>query len=450
MFATTFRRKENGASLTGSRSVPNPKPAVFRITKTNHNILQGVAKANERFTADSQKMVDDWGTDNAKRFWTKDGCPLAPRSKGGADVIVVDDPQMPVLVSIAKSLDPDRPVVFRSHIQMRSDLIAHADSEAHAVWAWIWSHVQKADVFVAHPISKFVPAEVPRERVAYMPATTDWIDGLNKKLSDDSTRGYLDDFNAMCRKENRPLLEYPKRDYIVQVARFDPSKGFDDCLAAYAYFRYNSPFCKGKLSDQTPQLLLCGHSSVDDPDGSIIFKDILDSLDNDYSDLKDSVVVMRVGPSDQMLNTLLSCAHVALQLSTSEGFEVKVSEALHKGIPVIARSAGGLPLQIQHGKSGFLIEEENRDVEVEAVADHLQTLFADKQKYAEMSRYAASHISDEVGTVGNAICWMYLMDRLTGGGDLAAKERWVWDLAEEHVGSGSHAGGVRLPRNLTT
>lgn len=340
-------------------------------------------------------------------------------------MIVVDDPQIPVLVSIAKKLDPDRPVIFRSHIQMRSDLIAHAHSKAHVVWAWIWSHVQKADVFVAHPISKFVPAEVPREKAAYMPDTTDWIEGLNKKLSDDSTRGYLEDFNTMRCKENRPLLEYPKRDYIVQVARFDPSKGFDDCLAAYAHFRYNSPFCKGKPSDQTPQLLLCGHSSVDDPDGSIIFRDLLDSLHNDYINLKGSVVVMRVGPSDQMFNTILSCAHVAMQLSTSEGFEVKVSEALHKGIPVIARRAGGLPLQVQHGKSGFLIQGENRDAEVRAVAEHLQTLFDDEQKYAEMSRYAASHISDEVGIVGNAICWMYLMDHLTGGEALVPKERWA-------------------------
>lgn len=444
------RRQKSTRSLTVSRWVPNPKPAVFRITKTNHNILQGVAKAGERFTADSQNVVDAWGADNADRFWTNDGCPLAPRSKGGADVIVVDDPQMPVLVSIAKRLDPDRPVIFRSHIQMRSDLIAKADSEAHAVWAWIWSHVQKADVFVAHPISKFVPAEVPRDKVAYMPATTDWIDGLNKKLSEESTRGYLDDFNTMCRKERSPLLDYPKRDYIVQVARFDPSKGFDDCLAAYAYFRHNSDFCKGKPSDQTPQLLLCGHSSVDDPDGAIIFKDILHSLDNDYSDLKDSVVVMRVGPSDQMLNALLSCAHVALQLSTSEGFEVKVSEALHKGIPVVARSAGGLPLQIQHGKSGSLVQSEDRDAEVQAVAEHLQTLFAEGQKYAEMSRYAACHVSDEVGTVGNAVCWMYLMDRLTGGEALEPKERWVWDLAKEHAGIEADAGGVRLPRNLTT
>lgn len=176
------------------------------------------------------------------------------RSKGGADLVVVDDPQMPVLVSIAKRLDPDRPVIFRSHIQMRSDLIQDQDSEAHAVWAWIWSHVEKADMFVAHPISKFVPADVPKDKVAYMPATTDWIDGLNKSLSSEATRSYLDEFNSLCQKENRTSLAFPERDYIVQIARFDPSKGFDDYLAAYAHFRHSSPFCK---ENRWPRLRSC-------------------------------------------------------------------------------------------------------------------------------------------------------------------------------------------------
>ena len=46
----------------------------------------------------------------------------------------------------------------------------------------------------------------------------------------------------------------------------------------------------------------------------------------------------------------------ALQLSTREGVEVKVSEALHSGKPVIALRMGGIPLQIVDGKSGYLCE----------------------------------------------------------------------------------------------
>jgi hypothetical protein len=79
-------------------------------------------------------MVESWTSDNASRHWTGDGGPLAPRSAGGADVIVVDNPQMPSLVSLAKKMDPDRPVIFRSHIQIRSDLVRRHRTNAAEVW----------------------------------------------------------------------------------------------------------------------------------------------------------------------------------------------------------------------------------------------------------------------------------------------------------------------------
>ena len=40
--------------------VPKPKPEVFRITKTNHNILQGVADPAERLTKENQEVLDEW------------------------------------------------------------------------------------------------------------------------------------------------------------------------------------------------------------------------------------------------------------------------------------------------------------------------------------------------------------------------------------------------------
>ena len=67
--------------------VPKPKPEVFRITKTNHNILQGVAYPNERLTTDQQQVIQDWVQQNARRFWTSLGGPLRPGSEGGADIL---------------------------------------------------------------------------------------------------------------------------------------------------------------------------------------------------------------------------------------------------------------------------------------------------------------------------------------------------------------------------
>lgn len=425
--------------------VPKPKPEVFRVTKTNHNILQGVADPETRLTEEGQKLISDWTQNNAERFWTHSGGPLAARSDGGVDVVIVDDPQMPGIVEIAKKYDPERPVIFRSHIQVRSDLADMPETSTAGVWKWLWGSVQHADLFISHPVSAFVPHTVNRRKLCYMPATTDWHDGLNKELSDFDTAYYLHEFNTECRRQSMTTLAYPKRDYIIQIARFDPAKGIPDVLASYAKFRRDSEFCKGKDSAETPQLVVCGHYSVDDPDGVMVLDQTLELLEKQYSDIKDSVVVMRLGPTDQLLNALLSNAKVALQLSTREGFEVKVSEALHKGVPVIASKAGGIPLQVQHEKSGFLVEPSDSNT----VAKYLDVLFGDEHKYEAMSQFAASHVSDEVGTVGNAVCWMYLANQLSKGEKLEPNGRWIWDLARDEAGEPKGKEDW-LPRDWTT
>ena len=157
---------------------------------------------------------------------------------------------------------------------------------------------------------------------------------------------------------------------------------------------------------------------------------------------KDDVVVMRVGPTDQTLNVLMSNALVALQLSTREGFEVKVSEALHKGIPIIATKAGGIPLQVEDGKNGFLVEPGD----FKAVAKHLNTLWTDRKKRGEMADYAYDHVSDEVSTVGNALCWLYLADKLYKGEKVEPHSAWISDMAREEAGLPWEEGENRLPR----
>ena len=99
---------------------------------------------------------------------------MLPPSEGGADVIVIDDPQMPGLIPIAKALAPDRPIIFRSHIQIRSDLVAIPGSPQAEAWEFLWDSIKHADCFISHPVSAFVPRNVPADMVGYMPASTDW------------------------------------------------------------------------------------------------------------------------------------------------------------------------------------------------------------------------------------------------------------------------------------
>lgn len=135
-------------------------------------------------------------------------------------------------------------------------------------------------------------------------------------------------------------------------------------------------------------------------------------------------------------------AKIALQLSLREGFEVKVSEALHAGIPVVASHTGGIPLQIEHGKSGYLTEVGDND----AVAKYLYDLYTDEALYARMSKYAATHVSDEVGTVGNAAAWLYLAVMYNRGIKIQPRGAWLNDLLREETGEPYLPGEPRLPR----
>ncbi|KAG0136205.1 putative trehalose synthase [Tuber indicum] len=370
--------------------IPKPNPEAFRITKTNHNILQGVADPEARFDAAKQALLGEWIEANAKLYWLSTGGPLA---QGGADVVIIDDPQMPALIPLIKKVRPEVKIIYRSHIEIRSDLVERSGSPQEEVWKWIWDCVKQADIFISHP---------------------------------------MDNFKIMKRAEN---------EYITQIARFDPSKGIPEVIESY--HKLCTRITRDAPEILPPQLLLCGHRAIDDPDGLIVYNKTIKLLEQPkYAEIAKDVVVMRIGPSDQMLNALLTTAKLVVQLSSREGFEVKVSEALHHGKPVVATRAGGIPLQIEHGKSGFLVEVGD----TQSVADHLFNLYTDDDLYTRMSEYAKASVSDEVGTVGNAACWLYLAAKLAGGQVLKPNGKWVTDLARAEAGQNYEDGEPRLPR----
>jgi alpha,alpha-trehalose phosphorylase (configuration-retaining) len=107
---------------------------------------------------------------------------------------------------------------------------------------------------------------------------------------------------------------------------------------------------------------------------------------------------------------------------------------------------GGIPLQIEHGRSGYLVERGDHD----SVAQHLYDLLTDTKLYLRMSKYAAQHVSDEVHTVGNALSWLYLASATTSGKAFEPGGKWINDLAREAANEPYDADEPRLPRNLST
>jgi alpha,alpha-trehalose phosphorylase (configuration-retaining) len=111
----------------------------------------------------------------------------------------------------------------------------------------------------------------------------------------------MGEFRSLCAKEKMHELQWPVRDYVVQIARFDPAKGIPNVIDSYAKFRR---LLKADLDeDDQPQLLLCGHGAVDDPDASIIYDQVMQLIASPpYKEFSNDIIVMRLPPSDQRMS----------------------------------------------------------------------------------------------------------------------------------------------------
>lgn len=390
--------------------VMQERTEVFEITKTKfHNLLQGVSDSKMKLTLRDKKIYNTWIKENAALFDDvfKD-----------AEVIIIDDPQPAGLIPYVRKANPKAKIIYRSHIHIETELVEEEGSAQSITWQFLWQFIKESDYFISHPIKTFVPRNVPKKKVFFMPATTDLFDGLNKSLSERDKKYYLLLFNKLLLEAGQVPLD-PRRPYIIQIARFDPSKGIQD--AADAYIKVYKRLTREKKP--LPQLVLVGHASIDDPDGTLVNNLVLKMLSKKgYSKFTDEIKVVRLQNIDQLLNTLLCQSKIVLQLSHKEGFEIKVTEALMKGKPVISYKAGGIPLQIKHGKTGFIVAPIGATT---IVANYLYKLLTDDKLYQAMSLAAMRYWRRDLTTVSNATNWLYLSNMLSekskikrGGGNI--------------------------------
>ncbi len=394
------------------------KREVFNITKKKfHNILQGVAPKGTRLTEKDKRIFGIWTRKNEKKF---------DQLIRKATVFVIDDPQPSGIIPYIKKVNPHARIIYRSHIQIEADLIRKKRSSANRVWNFLWRNIRLADLFVSHPIENFIPHGVPKAKTVLMGAATDKLDGLNKKLTKRQIDYYLGLFDGILGKHHIAPLDR-RRPFIIQISRFDPSKGIPDVLESYRILREKlekNNFNKKRL----PQLVIAGHGSIDDPEATMVYHDTLKIIKRKkYREIRYDIKVVRLPHFDQILNALMSECFVALQLSHREGFEIKVSEALNKGKPVIAFRSGGISLQIENGVTGYLVGCGN----VNKVAERIYGLLLDRKKYEKMSRNSRDGVKNDHFTVSNAAKWLYLATELMEKGKIKGDRRYVKDLIKK-------------------
>jgi trehalose synthase len=101
------------------------------------------------------------------------------------------------------------------------------------------------------------------------------------------------------------------------------------------------------------QLALLSTIAHDDPEVWDVYKILVDEVRGDQ-DIH--LLTNLIGVGDVEVNAFQLCSDVVLQRSIREGFGLVVSETMWKGTPVVANRSGGIPLQMEEGVGGFLVD----------------------------------------------------------------------------------------------
>jgi trehalose synthase len=272
----------------------------FDMTKKVHNALQGDAEAI------SDGMWDHYREVNRGN---------AARLDLDADAVLIHDPQPAPLVEYRKG----GKWFWRCHIDI--------SSPKREVYTKIDPYVREYDLAI-FSVAKFARAAAVEEFIV-----SPSIDPLSEKNMDLDG----DEIKEIARKFDIPL----DRPIILQVSRFDR---FKDPIGVINAFRMVK-----KYNDCV--LVLAGSPATDDPEGTAVLQEV-----QEYAAGDPDIMILLLPPfSDRDINALQRMATIVLQKSLKEGFGLTVSEAMWKGKPVIGGAVGGIPLQIVHGVTGFLV-----------------------------------------------------------------------------------------------
>lgn len=291
---------------TGWR-VLHGNPTFYDFTKKLHNALQG---ASVPF---SDEELSLYGEVN-KEFSTY--------THIHHDCVVIHDPQPLPLIAYCRK---QQPWIWRCHIDVTApDKIA---------WDVIKKFIFRYDIVVVSS-KEYIKSDLPVEQRIIHPA----IDPLTRKNGEMSDS----EIDAIIKSAGIP----GDKPLITQVSRMDKWKDPEGVLAVYEKVRKKVD-CR---------LLYCYNLASDDPEGMEIYTRI-------YNKAKDLVdrgdVIFIIGNNEHLVNAIQRFSSVIIQKSIREGFCLCVTESMWKARPVVASRIGGIPIQIEDEKNGFLLDPDD-------------------------------------------------------------------------------------------
>src|SRR5262249_4902419 len=116
-------------------------------------------------------------------------------------------------------------------------------------------------------------------------------------------------------------------------------------------------------------------------------------------------VLMNHG-GEREVNAFQRHATAIIQKSLREGFGLTVTEGLWKARPVIASKVGGIPLQIEDGITGYLVEDGAQTV------DRVLTVLGAPNRAAEMGERGRETVRHRFLSTANLRNYLTLLNSL--------------------------------------
>lgn len=270
----------------------------FDVTKKMHNNIHG---SGGPLSEDEVNIFMENGAFNEENM----AC--------DSDIMFIHDPQPITLINKKR----DNKWIWRCHVD--------ASNPVFSTWKFLRGFIDRYDSAVFS--SPLFARELPIRQFLISPSI-DPLSDKNRELEPEEIKKYLDKYNIPT---DKPL--------ITQISRFDRLK---DPIGVIQAYKKVKPYVDCRL-------LLAGGTAVDDPEGNIVYNEVLEAAGKD----KD-IIILNMPQDDLAVNAIQRSSTVIMQKSLKEGFGLTVSEALWKSKPVVASHVGGIPLQVKHKYSGML------------------------------------------------------------------------------------------------
>jgi len=330
----------------------------FETTKSFHNALQGA----ELNLSERRKRVYLQVNHNFSKFTHLDH-----------DCVIIHDPQPLALI---RSYRKRQPWIWRCHIDLTDP---HKE-----LWDFLKGFLLKYDQTIFSS-EKYFKKDLPVEQRLMFPA----INPLSQKNKSISEKTILENVTKVGIPADKPI--------ITQVSRLDPWKDPEGVINVFK-------LVKEKVDCR---LVFCYNVASDDPEGLRMYNKVQRKADKL---LKSKDILFVVGNNEALVNAIQRFSSVVIQKSTREGFCLSVTEALWKGTPVVASNVGGIPIQIEDGKNGFLLEPKD----TKGFADRIIHLLKNPDEAEAMGQKGTESVKEKFLITRLLSDYLYMLNAIMG------------------------------------